>query len=70
MEKPGWLKVRLVSVPPTGSETILQTESENARFTLLQPGFFESSLDEPLWLTFDAAAMNVFDAGIARNLAL
>jgi multiple sugar transport system ATP-binding protein len=70
VEKPGWVKVRLLSVQPTGSETILQTQSENARFTLLQPGFFQSSLDESLWLSFDAAAMNFFDAGTARNLAL
>ena len=70
VEKPGWLKVRLASVQPTGSETILQTDSEQCRFTLLQSGFFQATLDDDLWLQVYPGALNLFDPETNRNLGL
>ncbi len=67
-EKQGWLKTRLDSVLPTGADTVLQASSEHGNFTLLQPGFFEMSVDEFLWLSFESRSLNFFDAGSGRNL--
>lgn len=67
-EKPGWLPVRVDSVLPTGSETILQMASEKAHITALQPGFFARDLDRPLWVCFDPETLNFFDPESGDNL--
>ena len=67
-ERQGWLKVRLDSVLPTGSDTVLQASAENDRYTVLQPGFYEMPVDESLWLHFEPRALNFFDPETGRNL--
>jgi ABC-type sugar transport system ATPase subunit len=67
-EQSGWLPAHLDSVLPTGSETILQTRSEQARITALQPRFVAMAVDRPLWLRLDPQAMNFFDPETGRNL--
>jgi multiple sugar transport system ATP-binding protein len=67
-EQPGWLPVHLDSVLPTGSETILQTRSEQARITVLKPRFLTMATDQPLWLRLEPEAMNFFDPNTGRNL--
>jgi ABC-type sugar transport system ATPase subunit len=44
-ERPGWLPAQLDSVQPTGSETILQTRSEQARITVLKPRFLTMAIE-------------------------
>ena len=67
-EQPDLLPVRLDSVQPTGSETILQTRSEQARITILKPRFLTMAVDQPLWLRLDPEAMNFFDPDTGHNL--
>jgi ABC-type sugar transport system ATPase subunit len=67
-EQAGWLPARLDSVLPTGSETILQTSSEQARITVLRPRFVSMTVDQPLWLRLDPKAMNFFNPTTGRNL--
>ena len=67
-EEPGWLQVRLDSVLPTGSETILQTSTEHTQITVVRPGFFRMTDDRPLWLRFEPETLNFFDPETGRNL--
>jgi multiple sugar transport system ATP-binding protein len=67
-EQPGWLPVHLDSVLPTGSETILQTLSEQTRVTILRPRFVTMAVGQPLWLRLETDAMNFFDPDTGRNL--
>ncbi len=53
---------------PTGSETILQTRSGQARITVLKPRFLTMDVDQPLWLRLEPEAMNFFDPDTGRNL--
>ena len=68
-EKEGWLKVRIDAVQPTGSETVIKTSSDRLQLTVLQPGFFQMAMDDPLWLSFDGDSLNFFDSETGKNLA-
>ncbi|UCH75713.1 MAG: ABC transporter ATP-binding protein [Rhodospirillales bacterium] len=70
VEKPGWLKGRISSIQPTGSETIVQTESAHCRFTVLQSGFFQARLDDDVWLRIESRSLNLFDPETGRSLAV
>ncbi len=67
-EKEGWLQVKLESVLPTGSETILQTSAGKTNITLVDRGFFQMEVDRPLWLWFEPDSINFFDPVTGLNL--
>lgn len=67
-EAEGWLKVKVDSVLPTGSETILQTSCGDTHITVVDRGFVRMAVDAPLWLSLDPDSMNHFDPESGRNL--
>ena len=68
-EREGWLPVRIESVLPTGSETIIQTRHQNTAVTVVRPGFFTMPTGRLLWLRLDGASMSFFDPETGNRLS-
>jgi multiple sugar transport system ATP-binding protein len=67
-EEPGWLKVKVENVQPTGADTILQVLAGETLITLLQPGFVTLDEGAPLWISFDPDTLNFFDPETGGNI--
>lgn len=56
-----WLKCRIYSVLPAGSETIITIKVDNLDLTLKINGFASFKVDDIVWIDFSSDQMNYYD---------
>ncbi len=56
-----WLKVKVYSVLPAGSETIIKVENQSLSLSVKLSGFTDIKMDDFIWIDFDPLEMNYYD---------